>query len=108
VGSSARMTAGSLTKRPRDGHALLLAARELARMMRLAIGEPHRLQARPGAAAALAGGEAGVEQGKLDVLERGSCAEQVELLEDEPDLEVSDPRERVGARRPATRSPSST
>src|SRR2546425_7634710 len=47
-------------ERPRDGHALLLAARELARMMGLAIGEPHRLQARPGAAAALAGGEAGI------------------------------------------------
>src|SRR5438128_3599717 len=89
-------------ERSRDGDALLLAARELARMVRLAIGEPDRAEPRAGPGAAVARGVARIEQGKLDVFERGRPGQQVELLEDEPDSAVSDPSELVRREAPDT------
>src|SRR5213083_2632072 len=89
VGSSARITAGLLTSAG-DRDTLLLAARELARLMVLTVGERHGGEARPGAGAAVAGGHTRVEQGQLDVLEGGRPGEEVELLEDEADLRVPD------------------
>src|SRR5437867_3948778 len=44
---------------------------------------------------ALARGHTGVEQRQLDVLEGARPGQEVELLEDEADLCVPDPRERV-------------
>src|SRR5437762_532346 len=82
-------------ERAGDRDALLLAARELARLMVLTVGERQGGEARPGAGAAVAGGHTRVEQGQLDVLEGGRPGEEVELLEDEADLRVPDPRERV-------------
>jgi hypothetical protein len=99
------MTAGSLT----SARAIATRAagrRELARVMRLAIGEPdraRRARAERGARARCAG----VEQRQLDVLERGRRGQQVELLEDEPDAGVPDARE-VVRESPPTCSPSST
>jgi len=57
-------------QRAGDGHALLLAARELIGVMVLALGQPHGGQAFASVPAPLAGRQTGVEQGKLDVLQR--------------------------------------
>src|SRR5882724_1014300 len=64
-------------------------------MVRFTVGEPDRREARTGAGAALPRGVPGVEQGQLDVLERGRPGQQVELLEDEADARVPDARELV-------------
>src|SRR5213078_434352 len=47
------------------------------------------------ASAAIARGHARVLEGQLDVLERARPRQEVELLEDEADLRVPDPGERV-------------
>ena len=74
---------GLADQRPRDRHALLLAAGELGRAMARAVGEPdgrerlaHRAARQP---------PAGEPRRQRDVLRRGQRRQQVEGLEDEPD-----------------------
>jgi hypothetical protein len=86
---------GIVHQRARDGHALLLSARQLARMVVFALGEAHGGEAGARPLPALAHGHAGVEQGQADVLHRARAREQVELLEHEADLAAADARERV-------------
>src|SRR4029453_18854377 len=71
---------------------LLLPARELARRVVEATPEPHGLEELAGAAVPLRGRPvlAVVEQGKLDVLEGGGAAQQVEALEHEADRTVAE------------------
>ena len=86
-------------QRPGDGHALLLAARELVRGVVLAIGEAHLGQGLAGPAAALGRRDRRIEQRELDVLHRAGAGEEVEALEDEADGSVANPGELV-AREP--------
>src|SRR5205823_8433182 len=75
-----------------DGYALLLAARELRRIVVLAAGQADLrdrvsrglvpLPARPS--------EFAVEQRELDVLERRGAGEEIEALENEADLRIAD------------------
>jgi hypothetical protein len=69
VGSSARISAGSVT-RPGDRDALLLAAGQLGRLVVDAIAEPEPLERRAGASDAVAPSDALVEEGSRDVVER--------------------------------------
>ena len=77
-------------QRARDRHALLLAARELRRVVVRAVGQPDALRAslmrllEP-----LLLGHARIEQRQLDVLDRRRAREQVELLEHEADVAVA-------------------
>ena len=80
-------------QRPRDRDALLLAARELARLVVLAArraprSRRHRRAFSSRSRARVAVG--GVDQRQLDVLERRGAGEQVEGLEHEADLPVAD------------------
>ena len=93
-------------QRPRDRHALLLPAGELARLVVLASGQADRAQRLQRPLAALAAGVVGVQQRQLDVLRRAGARQQVELLEDEPDLPVADLRQLVAVEAP-TLMPSS-
>src|SRR5215467_3658862 len=77
VGSSARITAGSLTRALAIA-TLLLPARELARVVAGAVGQTDRGEPLARARAPLARGEGGVEQRQLDVLERRRSRQQVE------------------------------
>src|SRR5437867_889605 len=79
--------------RARDRHALLLAARELARVVVHAIGEPDQLEREQGALAALLAAHAHEQQRQLDVLERGQHRDQVVELEDEADVARAPHRE---------------
>ena len=82
-------------QRAGDGDALLLAARQLVRMVIEPLAEADRLERRGGALAALLGADAApVEQRQLHVLERDGPRQQVEALEHEADLVVADVRER--------------
>jgi hypothetical protein len=78
-----------------DRDALLLSAGELARGVVLAAGEADGVQRRERASASLAGRHATVHQRKLHVLERARSPEQVEALEDEPDVVATEQRELV-------------
>src|SRR5207237_9166820 len=72
-----------------DRPALLLATRELAGLMSRPVAEGHRPergQCSPLASVA----HPRVDEGHLDVVERAGARDQVERLEDEPDLAVSD------------------
>ena len=73
-------------ERARDGGALLLAARQLARPVVQAVLEPDEREALDRARAALGGGDALVEQRDLDVLGDRQLGDEVEGLEDEADL----------------------
>src|SRR5205814_933107 len=74
-----------------DAHAASSSAGSAARTRAASRGDATR----PGAGPALASGHTGVEQRQLDVLEGARPGQEVELLEDEADLCVPDPRERV-------------
>ena len=84
---------GVVDQRARDRHALLLAARELARMVGLAPGQAERAQRRVGALGA-ALRLARVEQRQRDVLARARALEQIEALEHEADPAAAHLRER--------------
>ncbi len=73
-----------------DGHALLLAARELARTVAHAVREAHDSEGVLGAFLAFLGRERGQQEGQLDVLQRAGARQQVEALEDEADAAVAD------------------
>ena len=79
-------------ERARDRDALLLAARELARQVALAVAEPDLAERGARALALLGRGDAPVDERQLDVLERARPRDQVEALEDEPDLAVAERR----------------
>ena len=76
----------------RDGDALLLTAGELARQVLRAMRHADALERRLDALLALGRLHAAVGERQLDVLEHGEIADQVEALEDEPDLAVADAR----------------
>src|SRR5471030_3101647 len=73
----------------RHGDALLLTARELAGQMLRAMRHPDALERRFDALLALGGLHAAIGERQLDVLEHRQVADQVEALEDEPDLAVA-------------------
>jgi hypothetical protein len=78
-----------------DGDALALAAGELVGLVHHAGAEVDGLEDGLGAGDALGGGGAVVDEGQLDVVQRGGAGEQVEGLEDEADLLVADAGEFV-------------
>ncbi|EMA68522.1 GDSL-like lipase/acylhydrolase domain-containing protein [Halorubrum distributum JCM 13916] len=80
---------GLVDQRAGDGDALLLPARELARLVVEPVAEPEpREQVRRPVARV-----AGVERGRhRDVLDRGQRRQEVEVLEDEPDRLLARPR----------------
>ena len=84
-------------QRARDRDALLLAARELVRMLVRLLLEPDLRQQHVRARLGLAAAElADASRRERDVVEHGQVREQVELLEDHPDP-LADARD-VGAR----------
>ena len=95
VGSSARISAGIGDQRPGDGHALLLAAGQLRRLVVDAVAEAEPLERRRRAARPLGAPDALVEQRRRDVLERGRPRQQVVGLEHEPDRPAPDAGEAV-------------
>ena len=80
-----------------DGHTLLLAARELVRMMVGAVGEADKLQRTQCPFMLLTSREMSVqiEHRQLHIFECRGSGEQVESLENEADLLVADIGERV-------------
>ena len=82
--------ARAVDQRPGDGDALLLAAGELHGPMALAVLQIDHLERFHGAFAPFAARDAGVDHGQLDVLQDVELRQQVEELEDEPDLAVAD------------------
>ena len=66
VGSSARMIAGFVDERARDGDALLLAAGELRRLVVHAVGEPDRRE-RAARASRLRSLSAAIDERQLDL-----------------------------------------
>ena len=79
VGDEQRVAGG---EGPGDGHPLLLAAGQLARVVVQPLGQPHLVEHLGGPLAGLLG-RAGDLGAALHVLERGEGGEQVEGLEDE-------------------------
>ena len=80
---------GLIHQRARHGHALALASGELARacaFMRSL--EIHLAHGHLGALDALLGGDAGVDQRQLHVVQRRGPRQQIEGLEDEADLRL--------------------
>src|SRR6185295_11285925 len=83
-------------QRTRNGHALLLTAGKLARMVALAISQPDpaKCAARAGQALPTAGRRGtGIEQRQGDIFDRRRAGEQVEALEDEADALAAQPRQ---------------
>jgi hypothetical protein len=79
-------------ERPRNGDALLLAARQLIREMVETVAKPddlQRIHRAPMTLCSLHPGAAVVEQRQLHVIERGRAREQVEALKDESDFLVA-------------------
>ena len=93
VGSSARMMEGLIDQGAGDGDALALAAGELVGLVIHAAFEAHVGQRFLGALDACGGRRAVVDQGQLDVVQRGGAGQQVEGLEDEADFLVADARQ---------------
>ena len=79
-----------------DGDALLLAARQLARLTRQAVAETHALQCLGGAAPSFGAAHTGIDQWCLDVFQCTGARQQVEVLEHEADLAVAQFGELVG------------
>ena len=84
-------------QRAGDGHPLPLAARELVGPVLHPVAQPHPAERLRGLPAPLLRAQAGVDQRQLHVVQRGGAGQQVERLEDEADLLVPDPGERVVA-----------
>ena len=83
-------------ERPRDGDALLLAARQLHGAMVGAVREADAAERLQGALAAGPAVEAGIDHRQFDIAQRVHARQQVELLEDEADLAVAQARQAVG------------
>ena len=105
VGSSASRIERLAGDRAGDGDALLLTARELAGQVLGAVRHADALERRLDALLALGRLHAAIGERQLDVLVDGEVADQVEALEDEPDLAVADARalRQRQVRRPACR-----
>jgi len=84
-------------ERPGDGDALLLAAGHLGRDVVHAIVESDSAQGGDGGVSAPPRGHGGIDHGQLDVFQRGAAGEQVEVLEDEADVGVSQGGELISA-----------
>src|SRR5207249_2536118 len=77
---------------PRHGDALLLPAGQLARQMFGAMRHADTFERRRDALPPLARGHSAIGEGKLDVLEDTQIADQIEALEDETDLAITNAR----------------
>ena len=97
VGSSASRIAGRRDRGAGERDPLLLAARELRRIMLEPGGEADRGELVGGAVEGVAG--AGELERRRDVLERGHRRDQVEGLEDDADVGAAEARQRVLAHR---------
>ena len=73
-------------QRPGDGDALALASRDFAGKMPRPAREPDPGERHLGAGSAIASPDAPIAQGQLHVLGHAESRQQVEALEDEPDL----------------------
>ena len=97
VGSSAEQDGRVVRQRAGNRHALLFAARELRRIVMHAIAQPDFAHERIRASSRV------LHTGNLHrhehVLERGERRQQVEELEDDPDLLAAEPGERLLAER---------
>ncbi len=96
----ARRLVGEENRRPvhqraGDGDALALATREFVGAMRRAIAELDAFERFHRALLPLGGTRAGVHQRELDIVQCRRARQEVERLEDEPDLLVPDARELV-------------
>src|SRR4029077_10321326 len=76
----------------RDGDALLLAARELAWQMFGAVRHADALERLLHSLPPLGRPHAAVSERQLDVFKHREVADQIEALEDEPDLAIAEPR----------------
>ena len=76
-------------QRPGDGHALALPAREGEGQVAGPFAQAHLLEELQCSAASLPRRTSGEEGGELDVLLGGELVEEMECLEDEPDLPAS-------------------
>src|SRR5690606_16597737 len=72
------------------GDPLLLPSRELARQVPRPVRHANALQGLPGPLAPLGDAHSAIGERQLDVLEDREIANQVEALEDEPDLAIAD------------------
>ncbi len=79
-----------LIERPRDGDALLLAARELARMMIEPLEQPDLLEPVPRHLLRVSGTRAGVDERQHHLLQRRRSRQKIELLKHEADRAVSE------------------
>src|SRR5712691_915562 len=82
--------AGVARQHSGDGHPLLLPARELRRQVARARAEADELEGARDPRPALGARQAAVAQGHVDVVEGIQIGDEVEALEDEPDLSVPD------------------
>jgi hypothetical protein len=98
---------GVADKGARDRHALLLAARQLARSVAAALRQPHRFERGLSPPDPLLAPDAGIDERHLDVLQRRMAGEQVVGLEHEADVAVADRRQPV-VRQLVTSSPLKT
>ena len=92
VGSSASRIEGDPDQGARHGHALLLTARELRRIVLHAVRHADFFQRLVHPLLALRRRHAAIGQRQLDVLVDREIADQVERLEDEADLAIADAR----------------
>jgi membrane protease YdiL (CAAX protease family) len=96
-GLVAHQDRGLVDQRPGNGHPLLLAAGELSRMVVEPVGEADFAERLGGSAASFAGGDtAGIDQGKLDILNRRGAWQQVEVLKDKAEMAVAEMGPLVG------------
>src|SRR5262249_12583541 len=78
-----------IDERTGDGHALLLSARKLGGQMMLALAESHGRQRRAGLLVLLGERYVAVEKRQLDVFNGAGARNEVEVLEDEPQLLIA-------------------
>ena len=83
----------------RNGHALLLPARQLRGGVRRALGQAHARQRRAGAGLALGRLDTGIDQGQFHILQRAGACQQVELLEHKANPPVADGSQRIRRQR---------
>ncbi len=95
VGSSARMIGALVDQRPRDRHALLLAARKLRHLRLRAVADVERSQHRPRLLARLRVGHAGEHRQQRDIVGDIEERDEVRRLEHEADA-VAAQRPQVG------------
>ena len=93
VGSSASSSRGRGRGGAGDGHALLLAARQLGRIMGQAVAQADRFQLERGPPARVVG--PGQFQRHGDIFERGHGRKQVKCLEDDAERPAAQPRQRI-------------